>query len=144
MHPDPRPLRARPILRIGARRRRRQAHPRRRPARRLRQRLFAAAGPGPRPGRRRPSGRALLDFLENSGPTASANTTPNQTETNRGDADSRDADSPEADSANNPLRAVKNAASTGPSTGPTYLWILIATALLLTALGWRRYRTHRH
>ena len=28
--------------------------PRRRPARRLRQRLFAAAGPGPRPGRRRP------------------------------------------------------------------------------------------
>jgi hypothetical protein len=103
-----------------------------------------------------PDGRALRRFLDSSGTTTSGSSSSNNGQDgNGGDgnhngssgADSPEADSspdsPEADSSNNPLRAVKNAASTGPSAGPVYLWILIAIALLAAALGWLRYRSGR-
>jgi hypothetical protein len=100
------------------------------------------------PGQRRrlsaagPDGRALLRLLENSGVPTSANSYRSHGN-GSGNEKGGGADSPEADSTNNPLRAVKNAASTGPSAGPVYLWILIAIALFAAALGWLRYRSGR-
>ena len=75
-------------------------------------RAWPATWPPPR------RGRALLDFLENSGPTASANTTPNQTETNRGDAGSPTPTAPRPTAPTTPSAPSRTPPAPAPAPAP--------------------------
>jgi len=85
-----------------------------------------------------PNGQALLDYAKNSSGGDSGG------KAGRGSGGRGDGKGPEADSSGNPLSAIKNALTSGPSAGQAYLWVLILVALILAVLGWLRYRSkHR-
>ena len=89
-----------------------------------------------------PGGEALLDYARTSG-SGAVGGSGKSGKAGRGGAGQDGTKGPEADSSNNPFSAIKNAVSSGPSAGPVYLWVLIAIALIVAALGWLRYRA-RH
>jgi len=87
-----------------------------------------------------PSGEALLDYAQSSAAGGSGRS---GGKNGRGEAGRDGTKGPEADTSDNPLSAIKNAVSSGPSAGQAFVWILIAIALIVAALGWLRYRA-RH
>ena len=102
--------------------------------------LLTASGRSRSLARRGPGGEALLDYARTSGSGALGGSG----KSGKGGRGGQDGTKgPEADSSNNPFSAIKNAVSSGPSAGPVYLWVLIAIALIVAALGWLRYRS-RH
>ena len=89
------------------------------------QHALAAAGP---------NGQALIQ-LSQSGPRGQAKGKKGAVH-GRTDANTGSASEP----SDNPLSAVRSAASTGSSVGPSFLWILLALVIVISALGWIRYR----